>query len=115
MLAVRTAPRKADPTDVKDDIIKCQLDNVVGNLLLHAPALNDLVYFWSCLLRNLLDDGRVWWVEALEALLLDASLKKLLVACYLSRTSLNLLKRCTSGGRAAILRRLSRWTALLHC
>lgn len=115
VLATSMTEKKVDDTDVEDNVIECELDNVVGNFLLHAPTLNDLVDFWSSLLGNLLDDGRVGWVEALETLFLNTRLKKLLITGYLGRTGLYLLKRCTGGWRAAVLRRLSWGAALTSC
>jgi hypothetical protein len=43
-------------TDIQDDIVEGKLDDVVGNLLCNAPALDDLIDFWSSLLRDLVKD-----------------------------------------------------------
>jgi hypothetical protein len=79
-------------TNVDNNIVESQLDNVVGDLLGYAPARNDLVDLSSGLLRNLIDDRRVWRVKGVQTLLLDAGLQKLLVTLDLSGTCLDLLQ-----------------------
>jgi len=60
--------------DVEHDIVKSELHDIVGNLLLDAPALDDLVDLSGRLLCNLVEDRCAWRVECLESLLLDTIL-----------------------------------------
>jgi hypothetical protein len=116
-------PRIRHPhTDVEDNIVKCQFDNIIGDFLGYTPALDDLVDQSRCTLGNLVNGGRVRWVEALQVLLLDAGGEELLVRSDFSRAALDLLGWASGStilslgriaGLAAILawRRLS-WLAL---
>jgi hypothetical protein len=61
-------------TDVQNNVIKGQLDNIIGNLFGYTPALDDLVDLSSGLLRDTVYDRRVWRVEVLKSLLLDTGL-----------------------------------------
>jgi|TARA_R110002003_G_scaffold248_2_gene17620 hypothetical protein len=61
-------------TDIQDNVVERQLDDIVGNLLGYAPALDDLVDLGWGLLRDLIKNWGVWWVEVLETLLLDTRL-----------------------------------------
>jgi hypothetical protein len=61
-------------TDIQDNVVERQLDDIVGNLLGYAPALDDLVDLGWSLLRDLIKNWGVWWVEVLETLLLDTRL-----------------------------------------
>lgn len=113
--------RSGGLTDVEYNIIQGKLDNVVCNLLLDTPALDDLGNLGAGLLSNLRNPGVVWRIEGLEVLFLDASIQKLLVALHLSRAALRLLRgrrpaRVSSlRRRSAVLalRRLSWWSALV--
>jgi hypothetical protein len=78
-------------TNIQDNIIKGQFDDIVGDLLGYTPTLDDLVDFSSGLLRDLVQNRRVWWIKGLETLLLDTCLQKLLVTLNLGRTTLDLL------------------------
>jgi purine nucleoside permease len=60
--------------DIQDNVVERQLDDIVGNLLGYAPALDDLVDLGWSLLRDLIKNWGVWWVEVLETLLLDTRL-----------------------------------------
>jgi hypothetical protein len=83
--------------NVQHDIIQGQLDNVVGDLLGNAPALDDLVDQRRGALGDLIYLRRIRGVEGLELLLLDARGEKLLIRSNFSRAALDLL------GRLAVL------------
>jgi hypothetical protein len=57
--------RQSQLTNIQDDIVEGEFDNVVGDLFLYAPALDNLVDLTSSLLRDLIKDGRVGRIERL--------------------------------------------------
>jgi hypothetical protein len=52
-------------TDVQYDVVQSKLNNIVGDLLVHTPALDDLIDLRCSLLDDLLDSGISWLVEGL--------------------------------------------------
>lgn len=74
--------------DIEYNVVQGKLDNIICDFLCDTPALNDLVDLGTCLLSDLGNPWVIWWVEALEVLLLNTSIEKLLVAFYLSRAAL---------------------------
>jgi hypothetical protein len=110
-------------TDVQYDVVQSKLNNIVGDLLVHTPALDDLIDLRCSLLDDLLDSGISWLVEGLQPLLLNAGLQQLFVTLEFGRTALYLLwgRRAArvaslSRGRSILaLLRLSWWSTLFTC
>lgn len=78
-------------TDIQNDIVQSQLNNVIGDFLGNAPALDDLVDQSRSTTGDLVYDGRIRGIKRLQLLLLNAGSEELLVGCDLSRAVLNLL------------------------
>lgn len=74
--------------DIEYNVVQGKLDNIICDFLCDTPALNDLVDLGACLLSDLGNPWVIWRVEALEVLLLDTGIEKLLVAFYFSRAAL---------------------------
>jgi len=45
--------------DIQDNIVKSELDNIIGYFLGNTPALNNLIDLSGCLLRDLIEHGGI--------------------------------------------------------
>lgn len=75
-------------TDVYNNIVQANLDEIVANLLGDAPALAEAADLRGRFVGKLVYDRRVWRIEVLQLMLLDAGLECLLVASDLSWSGL---------------------------
>ena len=62
-------------TNIQHNVVKGELDNIIGYLFGDTPTLNDLIDFGGSLLCNLVEHRGVWWVEILQSLFLNTSLE----------------------------------------